>query len=57
MFRRPFRARNNRDFMWNSGVFDVKTNKARWSLHAAAGRIFTTHPFFLKLGQQLGRML
>ena len=22
---RPFRARNGRDFMWNSGVFDVNT--------------------------------
>ena len=24
---RPFRARNGRDFMWNSGVFNVNTAK------------------------------
>jgi hypothetical protein len=56
---RPFRARNGRDFMWNSGVFGVNTtpeNGTReWPLHAAAGGIFATYPFFLKLGRKLGR--
>jgi hypothetical protein len=59
---RPFRARNGRDFMWNSGVFGLnvsdtaaKTGKADWPLHAAAGGIFATYPFFIKLGRKLGR--
>jgi hypothetical protein len=54
---RPFRARNGRDFMWNSGVFGVNTEKADWPLHAAAGGIFATYPFFIKLGRGLGRRL
>ncbi len=56
---RPFRAQNGRDFMWNSGVFNVntdpKTEGAEWPLHAAAAGIFATYPFFLKLGRRLGR--
>jgi hypothetical protein len=58
---RPFRARNGRDFMWNSGVFGVntasETGEARWPLHAAAGAIFATYPFFIKLGRRLGRLV
>jgi len=54
---RPFRARNGRDFMWNSGVFGVQTAEMRWPLHAAAGAIFATYPFFIKLGRRLGRSL
>jgi hypothetical protein len=54
---RPFRAKNGRDFMWNSGVFGVKTDKPGWPLHAAAGGIFATYPFFLKYGRILGRKL
>ncbi|OBH84086.1 hypothetical protein [Mycobacterium sp. E2989] len=52
---RPFRARNGRDFMWNSGVFRVNTAKADWPLHAAAAAIFATYPFFIKLGRRLAR--
>jgi len=56
---RPFRARNGRDFMWNSGVFGVNTTpeigKREWPLHAVAGGIFATYPFFIKLGRKLGR--
>ena len=56
---RPFRARNGRDFMWNSGVFGVnttpETGTREWPLHAAAAGIFATYPFFLKLGRKLGR--
>jgi hypothetical protein len=54
---RPFRARNGRDFMWNSGVFGVNTAEASWPLHAAAGAIFATYPFFIKLGRRLGRLV
>jgi hypothetical protein len=54
---RPFRARDGRDFMWNSGVFGVNTEEAEWPLHAAAGGIFATYPFFIKLGRKLGRRL
>jgi hypothetical protein len=57
---RPFRAQNGRDFMWNSGVFGVntafKTEEAAWPLHAAAGAIFATYPFFIKFGRRLGRL-
>lgn len=52
---RPFRARNGRDFMWNSGVFGVRTEKLDWPMHAAAGGIFATYPFFIKMGRRLGR--
>lgn len=52
---RPFRARNGRDFMWNSGVFGVQTEELRWPMHALAGGIFATYPFLLKLGRRLGR--
>ena len=54
---RPFRARNGRDFMWNSGVFGVKTAEASWPLHAVAGAIFATYPFLIKLGRRLGRLV
>ena len=57
---RPFRARNGRDFMWNSVVFDLKiedTKEAGWPLHAAAAGIFATYPFFIKLGRRLGRLV
>jgi len=54
---RPFRAENGRDFMWNSGVFGMDTKELRWPMHALAGGIFATYPFFLKLGRWLGRML
>jgi hypothetical protein len=58
---RPFRAQNGRDFMWNSGVVGVetasRTGTAEWPLHAAAGGIFATYPFFIKFGRSLGRKL
>lgn len=58
---RPFRAQNGRDFMWNSGVFSVNTapttDQPQWPLHAAAGAIFATYPFFIKLGRGLGRLI
>jgi hypothetical protein len=54
---RPFSAQNGRDFMWNSGVFGVRTAEMRWPLHAAAGAIFATYPLFIKLGRRLGRLL
>ncbi|SRX92283.1 hypothetical protein MSP7336_00508 [Mycobacterium shimoidei] len=54
---RPFRARNGRDFMWNSGVFGLKTDDVGVRMHALAGAIFATYPFFLKLGRRLGRLL
>ncbi len=53
---RPFRARNGRDFMWNSGLFGVETDQLSWHMHAAAGLIFATYPFFIKLGRRLGRL-
>ncbi|OBI41356.1 hypothetical protein A5707_07825 [Mycobacterium kyorinense] len=52
---RPFRAQNGRDFMWNSGVFGVRTQQLNWPMHAVAAAIFATYPIFLKLGRRLGR--
>lgn len=54
---RPFRAQNGRDFMWNSGVFEMNTDELDWPAHATASGIFATYPFFLKLGRGLGRLL
>lgn len=54
---RPFRARNGRDFMWNSGLFGVRTETAGWPLHASAAGIFATYPFFIKLGRRLARLI
>lgn len=54
---RPFRARNGRDFMWNSGVFAVNTAEGGWPLHAAASAIFASYPFFIKLGRRLARLI
>jgi hypothetical protein len=54
---RPFRARNGRDFMWNSGIFGVRTEKLDWPMHAAAGAIFATYPSFIKMGRRLGRRI
>jgi hypothetical protein len=54
---RPFRAQNGRDFMLNSGVFGINTQEAGWPLHATAGAIFATYPFYIKLGRKLGRRL
>jgi hypothetical protein len=56
MLWRPFRAQNGRDVMWNSGVFGVNTQELRWPMHAVAGGIFATYPFFIKLGRWLGRL-
>lgn len=53
---RPFRARNGRDFMWNSGVFGIKADELSWRMHALAGVVFATYPFFIKLGRRLGRL-
>lgn len=52
---RPFRAQNGRDFMWNSGAFNMDTEELSAPAHAVAGGIFATYPFFLKLGRALGR--
>ncbi|QUR67729.1 hypothetical protein [Mycobacterium spongiae] len=52
---RPFRSRDGRDFMWNSGVLAIDTTELSWPMHAAAGGIFGTYPCFIKLGRRLGR--
>lgn len=51
----PFRGDNGRDFMWNSGVFRMDTTKLGWGMHLLAAAMFSTYPFFLKLGRRLGR--
>lgn len=52
---RPFRARDGRDFMWNSGILRLRTESSGWRAHAIAAAIFATYPFFLKAGRRLGR--
>ncbi|MDI3312818.1 MAG: hypothetical protein QJR12_00580 [Mycobacterium sp.] len=52
---RPFRAQNGRDFMWNSGIFALNTAQLGWPMHAVAGAMFASYPFFIMLGRRLGR--
>lgn len=51
----PFRGRNGRDFMWNSGVFRIKTDQLGWPMHALAAAFLAAYPFFIKLGRRIGR--
>lgn len=53
----PFRGRNGRDFMWNSGVFRMNTDDLGWRMHALAAAFFTIYPLFVKLGRRVGRRL
>lgn len=53
----PFRGQNGRDFMWNSGVFRLRTADLGWRMHALAAAFFATYPFFVKLGRRIGRRL
>ena len=55
LFWKPFKSKNGRDFMINSGVFHVNTDDAGWKTDVVSAAIYATYPFFLKLGRRLGR--
>lgn len=52
---RPFRARDGRDFMVNSGVTRIPTDPTSHTVHAAAATIFATYPAWLAVGHLLAR--
>ena len=54
MFWKPFGSDNGRDFMVNSGVFKVDTDKAGWRTDVVSAAIYATYPLFLKLGRRIG---
>jgi len=56
---RPFweacRAETGRDWMLNSGVFGFDHRRAGWPTHLLSLLIFTTYPWWLRLGRRLAR--
>lgn len=54
---RPFRARDGRDFMVNSGVTRFATEPAPPGLHALAVAILATYPLWLLAGHRLARRI
>lgn len=54
LFWKPFRAKNGRDFMWNSGILRFRSGDAGWRTHLVAAAIFATYPLWLRLGRWLG---
>ncbi len=54
---KPFRARDGRDFMVNSGVTRLRTDPTPTALNVAAAAIFATYPLWLLAGHRLGRFL
>jgi len=53
---KPFRSRNGRDFMLNSGVFHIESSPvSSVRTHLVAAAIYATYPGFLRLGRVLGR--
>lgn len=54
MFWKPFGSTDGRDFMVNSGVFKVDTDKARWRTDVTSAAIYATYPLFMKLGRRIG---
>lgn len=49
------RAASGRDWMLNSGVFQIDWRKAGVGTHLVAGAIFATYPVWLRLGMRRRR--
>jgi hypothetical protein len=49
------RAEDGRDWMLNSGVFGFDHRRAGPRTHAVAGLLFATYPWWLLLGERVGR--
>ncbi|MGH2755072.1 MAG: hypothetical protein ACRDLB_11640 [Actinomycetota bacterium] len=47
-------ADSGRDWMINSGVFDMEHQKVGRRTHLASAAIFATYPLWLRLGRRLG---
>lgn len=54
-FWKPFRSRDGRDFMINSGVLRFESRDVTWRTHLVGAAIFATYPAWLRLGRRLGR--
>lgn len=52
---KPFRSRDGRDFMVNSGVLRFDTQRAGGGLHLVSALIFATYPLWLLAGYRRGR--
>ncbi len=46
-------AESGRDWMLNSGVFDIDHERAGWPTHAVAAALFATYPLWPRLGRRL----
>ncbi len=49
------RAQDGRDWMLNSGVFQIDQRRAGMRTHAIAATLFATYPWWLWLGERAGR--
>jgi hypothetical protein len=47
---RLFGERSGRDFMWNSGVFDIDHESRAPGIHLLAAGILATYPLLVRLG-------
>jgi hypothetical protein len=47
------KAESGRDWMLNSGVFDLEHEDVGWRTHAVAIGIFATYPLWLRLGRRV----
>jgi hypothetical protein len=52
---RACRAESGRDWMLNSGVFGFDHRRAGPRVHAVSALIFATYPWWLWLGEKIGR--
>jgi len=48
-------AKSGRDWMLNSGVFKFEYEETTQTMNTAAGLMFATYPFWLRLGRRLAR--
>lgn len=51
LLARPFGSSSGRDFMWNSGVLRIQTERMGPGAHVVAAAIFATYPLWLHLGR------
>lgn len=52
LLAKPFGSTSGRDFMWNSGIFRLPTDRLSTGAHVAAAAIFATYPLWLQLGRR-----
>jgi hypothetical protein len=45
-------AEDGRDWMLNSGLFRIDHRRAGWRVHALSALLFSTYPWWLRLGER-----